>query len=284
MAATKSKPKAEPKPKSSVDLLIEELEGMENQDERLAAITKVLGSEYVLWKDHEGFKNKLKDVFFDDLDEYVIEKVEREQETKEITLRRGETIEEALVKRFPDMEVVLDGDDEPLLAEDPENPGSWVAVLQLAAKYIPYSFVNKDEQKVYARGITPGKEVLDAEAYLDYVPTLAKGVTVRLVGTDEKPSSKKFKTVLAEVEAGLRSIIRRSVSFDLALDADTEGLTFEDMISSGLGNASYSLDEEKVPALTVRYPELRAALAEFSVVGKPVVKLNAPRKAKKDEL
>lgn len=134
--------------------------------ERLKEVTSELGKRYKFWKGSEKEKNTSKTDFFELADEAISES----ELSTQVVVYRAESEEEARKKVKTDhpvheiKEVQRDGKDFSfVLIEKPE--------------YKNFTFVNPDDQMVYARQVAAGSPVLDEEAIKAEDPELYEEIT-----------------------------------------------------------------------------------------------------------
>lgn len=133
----------------------------------LTEITGQLGRYYDDWKESEGAKNSAKEAFF-------------EAATREVPVRSWSEIIEAdneedalriAQRKFHQhnvTDVVKSGDD-------------WEVFLEEDPSLNPYSFINKEDGRVYSRQVVQGSPMLDDGAVLADDPELWDRITEEIV-------------------------------------------------------------------------------------------------------
>lgn len=136
----------------------------------LNEVSKKLGEFYKEWKEAEKAKNTYKAEFF----EALTEKIRYEAQPQVQVVRvYGPTEEEArsrLAKYYPGGHIkAVDGQD--------GTEGYWGAVLEEDPDYVPYTFINPEDQMVYSRQVVAGKLNFDDELLKKRDPELYERVT-----------------------------------------------------------------------------------------------------------
>lgn len=210
----------------------------------LTKITKSLGESYKAWKDGEKAKDEDRKKFFTAVDEKLRKEKPAEKYVTVDTPGDEEEVRELLVKKYPTWVVEA-------VRPTPEG-GIWEAILTEITTFTPYTFVNKEDGKVYQRQVSAGSAYVDDERLQEEDPDLWLKVT-------EVPN--------------------RGVLADLLYECGVDHEEVDDRIDYFWPDSERQLrDLESLDADTL------AALSEYIYEGKPTVKLAAPRKAKAEEL
>lgn len=212
----------------------------------LTDVTRQLGTHYLSWKEFETSKNECKNRFF----EAVTEKIRNEWVPVE-KYAICDALSEAEARK--ELERMHSGWLIDTIRENPDAQGEWEAIMVEDPELKAFTYVNPEDGMVYTRQVVSGSPTLDDERLKAEDPDLWREITY----------VPHFDAIIGVMyEFGVDGV--QMDKFDRLWD-----------ICEG-PRLLRPLDE--LP------PETAAKLQRYVYIGRPTVKLSAPRKAKPEEL
>ena len=144
----------------------------EQQEERtLEDVCTDLGKADVRWKEGSKDREKFRDEFFTlALEEVESETLAQKTVSVEAGFEDADAAKAWLAKYYPTWRFVE-------WAEELDEDGNFVAILEEDPYYQSYSFTNPRDGKVYKRKVTSGSPVLDDERLRERDPELWERIT-----------------------------------------------------------------------------------------------------------